>query len=189
MRRYPTRFGFLTLVFGAVLSVAVLSARAQQMPGMGHGGRTQPGDSGGHGDHGTPKDWKFTWPKGDPAKGREVFMKLECYSCHEVRGETFPAPSEPGKVGPELSAMGPLHEPEYFAETIINPNAVIEQGKGYSAPGRLVQDAVVQRRGHGPGSGGPGGVPPIAQAACGSPRRPRARALNPDNASGSLARG
>jgi mono/diheme cytochrome c family protein len=86
-----------------------------------------------HEQHGTPKGWKFTWPKGDPAKGRAVFIKLECYSCHEVRGEKFPAPTEKGKVGPELSAMGPLHEADYFAEAIINPSAVIEKGKGYQA--------------------------------------------------------
>jgi hypothetical protein len=29
--------------------------------------------------------------------------------------------------------MGPLHDAEYFAEAIINPNAVIEKGKGYEA--------------------------------------------------------
>jgi mono/diheme cytochrome c family protein len=93
----------------------------------------QQGSPGGHGEHGTPRGWKFTWPKGNPAKGREVFVKLECYSCHEVKGEKFPAPSDEGQVGPELSAMGPLHEPEYFAEAIIHPNAVIEKGKGYTA--------------------------------------------------------
>ena len=114
------------LALGAVMSP---SGRPE-----GQVGPAQPGGPGDHGGHGTPKEWKFQWPKGDRAKGREVFMKLECYSCHEVKGEKFPAPSEEGKVGPELSAMGPLHEPEYFAETIINPNAVIEQGKGYSAP-------------------------------------------------------
>jgi mono/diheme cytochrome c family protein len=86
------------------------------------------------GDHGTPEGWKLTWPRGDSAKGREVFAKLECYSCHEVKGEKFPAPTDKGKVGPELSMMGPLHEPEYFAEAIINPGAVIEKGKGYQAP-------------------------------------------------------
>jgi mono/diheme cytochrome c family protein len=83
--------------------------------------------------HGTPKDWRFSWPKVDPAKGREVFQKLECHSCHEVRGERFPTPTDPGRVGPELSAMGPLHPPEYFAEAIINPGAVIEPGRGYAA--------------------------------------------------------
>jgi mono/diheme cytochrome c family protein len=83
--------------------------------------------------HGTPVGWKFSWPKGDRAKGRDVFRKLECYSCHEVRGETFPAASDGDKLGPELSAMGSLHDPEYFAEAIINPNAVVERGKGYAA--------------------------------------------------------
>jgi hypothetical protein len=83
--------------------------------------------------HGTPKGWTFTWPKGDPAKGRTVFQKLECYSCHEVRGERFPAPSDAGRAGPELSAMGPVHPPEFFAEAIINPGAVIERGRGYAA--------------------------------------------------------
>jgi cytochrome c1 len=29
--------------------------------------------------------------------------------------------------------MGPLHPPEYFAESIINPAAVIERGRGYAA--------------------------------------------------------
>ncbi len=83
--------------------------------------------------HGTPKGWRFAWPKGDPTKGREVFRKLECYSCHEVRGEPFPQPSDPGRMGPELSVMGPLHPPEYFAESIINPGAVIERGRGFAA--------------------------------------------------------
>ena len=89
--------------------------------------------------HGTPKDWRFSWPKGDPAKGRGVFQRLECYSCHEVRGERFPTPTDRARVGPELSAMGPLHPPEYFAEAIINPNASVgwrikhhkEEKKGY----------------------------------------------------------
>jgi hypothetical protein len=62
-----------------------------------------------------------------------VFVKLECYSCHEVRGEKFPAPTDSAKLGPELSFMGPLHEVDYFAEAVINPSAVIEKGKGYEA--------------------------------------------------------
>jgi mono/diheme cytochrome c family protein len=84
--------------------------------------------------HGTPKSWRFTWPSGDSAKGRAVFQKLECYSCHEVRGERFPAPTDRSRVGPELSAMAPLHPPEYLAEAIINPGAVIEPNHGYAAP-------------------------------------------------------
>ena len=73
-------------------------------------------------EHHHPKDWRFTMPNGDPAKGRAVFEKFECYSCHEVRGEKFPDPVE---TAPELSQMGPLHPVEFFAESIINPNAVV----------------------------------------------------------------
>jgi hypothetical protein len=86
-----------------------------------------------HGGHGTPGGWRLAWPPGDPARGRDVFVKLECYSCHEVKGERFPAPRSDGTLGPELATMGPLHPPEYFAEAIINPGAVIEPGQGYAA--------------------------------------------------------
>jgi mono/diheme cytochrome c family protein len=105
-----------------------------QSPSVAPGSARPGSSSAGDRRHGTPEGWRFSWPKGDPAKGREVFIKLECYSCHEVRGERFPVPTEPTKLGPELSAMGPVHEPEYFAEAIINPSAVIEPGKGYEAP-------------------------------------------------------
>jgi len=30
--------------------------------------------------------------------------------------------------------MAAAHSPEYFAEAIINPNALIEKGRGYEAP-------------------------------------------------------
>ena len=63
-----------------------------------------------------------------------MFAKFECYACHEVKGETFQAPKDRKNVGPELSAMGPLHEAAYFAESIISPSAVIEKGKGYEGP-------------------------------------------------------
>jgi len=86
-----------------------------------------------HSGHGTPQGWRFSWPAGNPIAGREVFIKLECNTCHEVKGERFPAP-EPGKVGPELSSMASLHPAEYFAEAIINPSVVVEEGKGYRAP-------------------------------------------------------
>lgn len=72
--------------------------------------------------HHHPKGWRFSMPKGDPAKGRAVFEKFECYYCHEVRGEPFPAPTE---SAPELSHMGPLHPVEFFAQSIIDPDAVV----------------------------------------------------------------
>lgn len=121
----------VALAFGAMLGEAVLLARAQPAPPPAGG--APPSTGGAHEQHATPPGWKFTLPKGDPARGRELFLKLECHSCHEVKGGSFPAPREKGKIGPELSAMGPLHEAEYFAEAIINPGAVIERGKGYEA--------------------------------------------------------
>ncbi len=117
----------------ALVGPPLASTNAQPPRGAGKG--TPPrGDA--HAEHhGTPKGWVFSWPKGgDPAKGREVFAKLECYSCHEVKGESFPAPADRSKVGPELSVMGPLHDEAYFAESIINPTALIEKGKGYAGP-------------------------------------------------------
>lgn len=83
--------------------------------------------------YGTPGGWTFGLPTGDPAKGRQAFAKFECFKCHEVKGEEFPAAADKENVGPELSMMGPLHDAEYFAESLVNPGKVIEQGKGYAA--------------------------------------------------------
>src|SRR5438093_5135769 len=77
--------------------------------------------------HGMTSYWKCTLPKSDPAEGRKIFVEVECYKCHEVKGEKFPAVAEGEKgVGPELSQMAGMHPPEFFAESIINPNAVID---------------------------------------------------------------
>jgi hypothetical protein len=67
-------------------------------------------------------------PQGDRiAGGGELFVEVEFYKCHEVKGESFPAVAEGEKgVGPELSQMAVMHPPEFFAESIINPNAVID---------------------------------------------------------------
>ncbi len=109
-------------VSGVLLAAVGIGSWAQQAPE--------------HGAHGTPEGWKFSWPAGDAAAGREVFIKLECSTCHEVKGEQLPKPEagpDPGTIGPELSSMAPLHPAEYFAEAIISPNAVVEEGKGYRA--------------------------------------------------------
>ena len=86
-------------------------------------------------EHGPPQGWKFTFPQGDPGEGRKVFVELECYKCHEVKGEAFPQVAETDKgVGPELSQMAGMHPAEYLAESIINANAVVEEEdreKGY----------------------------------------------------------
>jgi mono/diheme cytochrome c family protein len=72
-------------------------------------------------------------PNGDPAKGRKVFVTMECFACHAVKGEDFPKTSKRGhEPGPELTGMGSHHPAEYFAESIMNPNRVIVQGAGYT---------------------------------------------------------
>jgi len=85
-----------------------------------------------HGD-GVPKGWKFSWPEGDAQKGREVFAKLECYQCHQVPGAGFPdVKPDPARQGPPLAGMGGMHPAEYFAESILNPNAVIITAPGFT---------------------------------------------------------
>jgi hypothetical protein len=91
-----------------------------------------------HAQGGVPTGWRFAFPEGDPKAGRQVFEKLECHKCHEVRGGGFPAVArQPGDSGPELSGMGPRHPAEYFAESILNPNAVIVTGPGHAGPDGL----------------------------------------------------
>jgi len=86
-----------------------------------------------HKQGGVPRGWRFILPAGDPKAGREVFAKLECYKCHEVKGQGFPEVTRGvGDTGPELSGMGSHHPAEYFAESIINPNAVILIAPGYT---------------------------------------------------------
>ncbi len=86
-------------------------------------------------EHGMQASWQFTLPKGDPVEGRKIFVEVECYKCHEIKGETFPAVTKGEKgVGPELSQMAGMHPVEFFAESIMNPNAVIDpdaREKGY----------------------------------------------------------
>lgn len=90
-----------------------------------------------------PPRWRFTIPAGDHHAGRQVFIDFECFKCHEVLNEDFPAPKvEQGNVGPALSGMGAMHPAEYFAETIIDPNASAtwrikhhkDEDKGYLGP-------------------------------------------------------
>jgi len=84
---------------------------------------------------GVPQGWKFALPAGDAGKGRQVFADLECYKCHAVQGEKFPQPTGDAKnAGPELTGMGTHHPAEYFAESILSPNAVILEGPGYTGP-------------------------------------------------------
>jgi mono/diheme cytochrome c family protein len=131
MNRHMYQCHVALIVSCACLGIAISSLQAQRLPSQTQEGQASSQKGMGHGDHQTPAGWHFTWPQGDPAKGREVFVKLQCYSCHAVQGEQFPDPS--GDIGPELAAMGPQHDAAYFAEAIINPSVVIEAGNGYEA--------------------------------------------------------
>lgn len=93
-----------------------------------------------HQSGGVPPGWKFTPPPGNAAAGRQLFIDLGCYTCHEVQGERFPGlTAEEKRAGPDLTGMGSHHPAEYFAESILNPNAVLVDGPGYIGPdGRSV---------------------------------------------------
>jgi mono/diheme cytochrome c family protein len=86
-----------------------------------------------HAHGGVPRGWKFLIPPGDAAEGRKVFVGMECFACHDVKGEDFPHDGKAARgAGPELTGMGSHHPAEYFAESILNPNRVIVQGPGYT---------------------------------------------------------
>jgi copper resistance protein D len=92
-----------------------------------------------HATGGVPKGWTFTPPPGDVKRGRQVFVRLECFACHRVSGEGFPAPV---KAGPDLTDVGEHHPAGYLAESIMNPNAVIIDEPGYTGPdGRSIMPA------------------------------------------------
>ena len=78
---------------------------------------------------GVPTGWRFTPPAGDPARGREVFARLGCFACHRVAGEGFPGATGPG---PDLTGMGHHHPPGYLLESVLNPTAVVVEGRGYT---------------------------------------------------------
>ncbi len=84
-----------------------------------------------HASGGVPTGWTFAPPAGDAARGREVFTRLECFTCHAVAGERFPRPSKPG---PALTGVGGHHPAGYLLESIMNPNAVIVEAPGYTGP-------------------------------------------------------
>src|SRR4030095_7445458 len=69
-----------------------------------------------------PVRWEFALPGGDAAKGRQVFADLECYKCHAIQGENFPAAGADAKnVGPELTGMGDAHPRVYLAQSTLVP--------------------------------------------------------------------
>lgn len=57
---------------------------------------------------------------GDPIKGRQVYQRSGCASCHRTGME--------GSIyGPELTRIGAGRSPDYIRESIVNPSADIPQ--------------------------------------------------------------
>lgn len=84
-----------------------------------------------------PRNWRFALPSGTAAAGEQVFVKMECYSCHTVAGKRFGDPAQnPGGIGPDLTAAHAGLPREYLAESIVNFERYIAHGqykKGYVA--------------------------------------------------------
>jgi len=130
---------FVSCTFVIVMGIAVASlALAQNPASQPPASTTPPGPirvtmEQLHAQGGVPRHWKFLMPPGDAAEGRKVFVVMECFACHEVKGEKFPDPSKtPRAAGPDLTGMGAHHPAEYFAESVLNPNRVIVVGPGYT---------------------------------------------------------
>jgi mono/diheme cytochrome c family protein len=83
-----------------------------------------------HQQGGVPLGWQPTLPPGDRDAGRRTFEDLGCATCHRITGESF-APSAGEQLGPDLAGMGTHHPPAYFAEAILNPDAVLIDAPGY----------------------------------------------------------
>jgi len=132
------------MIIGGALAVVALAAGAAAQHRHGEPKTTAPEPPAGsrrvtmdelHRAGGVPRGWKFTLPGGgDPAKGRQLFADLECYKCHLIKDAGFPPSGGDGKTGPELTRMGAHHPAEYFAESILAPNAIIVEGPGWIGP-------------------------------------------------------
>src|SRR5205814_377137 len=106
VRRGPQEGGGVSRRVALALAVLVAAGGAappghaqHRMPEHGQHRMPEPAQ----GQHHTPEGWTFGLPKGEPAKGRQAFAKFECYKCHEVKGETFPAAQDRENVRPEPS--------------------------------------------------------------------------------------
>jgi len=61
---------------------------------------------------------------GNAAKGRGVYDRMECASCHVVNGVG-------GVTGPELSSIGSRRSPAYLRRALVDPAADFPQEAGY----------------------------------------------------------
>jgi putative heme-binding domain-containing protein len=65
---------------------------------------------------------------GSPEKGKAVYQRSGCSSCHIIDGEG-------GNLGPELSSVGAHRAPDYLRQAIVDPAAALPRGT-MPIPGR-----------------------------------------------------
>jgi len=58
---------------------------------------------------------------GNPQKGRAIYQRSGCSSCHIVNGEG-------GSLGPELTSIGAHRAPDYLRQAIVDPAATLPRG-------------------------------------------------------------
>jgi cytochrome c oxidase cbb3-type subunit 3 len=58
---------------------------------------------------------------GSPEKGKAVYQRSGCSSCHIIDGEG-------GNLGPELSGVGAHRAPDYLRQAIVDPAAALPRG-------------------------------------------------------------
>ena len=69
--------------------------------------------------------------RGNAQKGHDLYTKLNCASCHIVKGQG-------GILGPELTDIGAVRGPQYLRQAIVEPAATFPsstlrvQGPGYN---------------------------------------------------------
>lgn len=83
-----------------------------------------------------PED-RFELPDGNSTTGRAVFVKMSCYSCHAVQGDTHPEPvaqpTVPVVLGPEYAKWSN----ERLALSIVDPSHNVPKEFRYSPDIRL----------------------------------------------------
>lgn len=68
--------------------------------------------------------------EGDPARGKEVYLKSGCSACH-----TFTPAGSTRNVGPNLDEAVKMYPAEFLVESITDPKAYIEKGESGSIGG------------------------------------------------------
>lgn len=68
----------------------------------------------------------FRLAAGDAARGKQAFLDMECYTCHEVAGSDLPRPSVQPPVPVKLGGAVLREKTDgYLAAAILNPSHAI----------------------------------------------------------------